>query len=33
MKVLERHVRNIRPDKWDEVEGIDNKYDAVEGCF
>ena len=33
MKVLERHVRKIRPDKWDEVEGIDNKFDAVEGKY
>jgi hypothetical protein len=33
MKVLERHVRTIRPDKWDEIEGIDTKYDAVEGKY
>src|SRR5881227_1500784 len=33
MKVLERLVCKIRPDKWDEFEGIDNKYDAVEGKY
>jgi NIPSNAP len=30
MKVLERHLRKIHPGKWGEVEGLDNKYDAVE---
>jgi hypothetical protein len=33
MKVLERHLRRIRPGKWGEVEGLDNKYDAVEGAY
>ena len=33
MRILERHLRKIRPGKWGEVEGIDNKYDAVEGKY
>ena len=33
MKVLERHIRKIRPSKWDEVEGLDTRYDAVEGPY
>jgi hypothetical protein len=33
MKVLERHLRKIRPGKWGEVEGLDTKYDAVEAAY
>ena len=33
MKVLERHIRKIHPSKWGEAEGLDKRYDAIEGKY
>ena len=30
MKIMERHIGNVRPGKWAELEQIEKKYDAVE---
>jgi hypothetical protein len=30
MICIERHVQQIRPDKWAELEALDKKYNAVE---
>jgi len=30
MICIERHVQQIRPDKWGELAALDNKFNAVE---
>ncbi len=30
MKILERLIQQIRPDKWAELEALDKRYDVVE---
>ncbi len=30
MKVMERLIQQVRPDKWAEPEALDKKYDIVE---
>lgn len=30
MKIMERHISKVRPDKWDELENIEKQYDALE---
>ena len=30
MKIMERHIGKVRPDKWDELERIEDQYDAIE---
>ena len=31
MICIERHVQQLRPDKWGELEALDKKFNAVEG--
>lgn len=33
MICVERQVQQIRPDKWAELEALDAKYNAFEGCL
>ncbi len=30
MKIMERHIGKVRPDKWGELERIEEQYDAIE---
>jgi hypothetical protein len=30
MKILQRQIQQVRPDKWAELEEIDKKFNAVE---
>ena len=30
MKIMERHIGKVRPDRWDELEQIEKQYDTIE---
>jgi hypothetical protein len=30
MKIMERHIGKVRPDKWVELEHIEKQYDTIE---
>lgn len=32
MAVLERLIQKVRPDKWEELEVFDKKFDVIEGA-
>ncbi|MGC9396080.1 MAG: NIPSNAP family protein [Anaerolineae bacterium] len=33
MILVERHVQQLRPDKWEELEALEKKFDAVESAL
>lgn len=33
MITVDRMIQQVRPDKWEELEKIDKRYNAVESCL